>query len=364
MDIPQDIIDNVIAAVGDDTRVLKQCTLVSSSFLLPSRKQLFSRITLSKSETCQGIYQFLVQYPVIQSFVRTITFITGSSWKSFEFLKDTSLLAILRLPFCCLEGFSITVDRHYGTWNWIWFSTKLQDALLNIINSPTLKTLYLTGVTKVPTTFFLHIVNLTTLELSSISPLDFYDENSSSPTRAASMGVAPMASHAVIDRCVWRIEQDHPRYEIPLTCLFLTNSGQRLRTTGSRFLPFMCRLRFFEIYIGVNSYNFGLLSIMMHSLCISLTSPATLEHLKFNLCFRGDEYDGLCNADAWRQLDSITTYPTGSRLQRIEINVNYYFPEIDWEESFEDKVEKAVYDSLPLLCTKGILFVEVVLGDF
>ena len=72
IDIPQDIIDNVIAAVGDDTNLLKQCNLVSSSFLRPSRKQLFSRITISH-ETCKGIHQLFVQNPVILSFVRTIT---------------------------------------------------------------------------------------------------------------------------------------------------------------------------------------------------------------------------------------------------------------------------------------------------
>ena len=42
------------------------------SFLFPTRKQLFSKITNSSDQKCQGIYQFLVQNPVIQSFVRTI----------------------------------------------------------------------------------------------------------------------------------------------------------------------------------------------------------------------------------------------------------------------------------------------------
>jgi hypothetical protein len=55
--IPQDIIDKIIAEVGDDTRLLKQCSLVSSSFLLPSRRQLFSRITLSDDQACQRIWQ-------------------------------------------------------------------------------------------------------------------------------------------------------------------------------------------------------------------------------------------------------------------------------------------------------------------
>jgi hypothetical protein len=98
MEIPQDIIDNVIAAVGDDTRVLKECTLVSSSFLLPSRKQLFSRITLKSDQSCQGIHQFLVKNLAIQSFVRTI--ILTDDWhycrsKSLEWVNGKSLLAIL-----------------------------------------------------------------------------------------------------------------------------------------------------------------------------------------------------------------------------------------------------------------------------
>ena len=67
LEIPQDIIDNVIAAVGDDKCLLQKCALVSSSFLLPTRKQLFSRITLSSDRNCQGINQFLIQNPIIQS---------------------------------------------------------------------------------------------------------------------------------------------------------------------------------------------------------------------------------------------------------------------------------------------------------
>ena len=54
MDIPQDIIDNVIAAVGDDTHLLKQCALVflvasSSSPELPSKatKYAFGFINFS-----------------------------------------------------------------------------------------------------------------------------------------------------------------------------------------------------------------------------------------------------------------------------------------------------------------------------
>ena len=214
IEIPQDIIDNVIAAVGDDTRLLKQCALVSSSFLLPSRKQLFSRISLTSDQTCQGIHQFLIQNPVIQSSVRTITLGEQVYSSEFEWMNGASLLAILRLPFCCLEGFSIivNVNRIFSNhWSWNNFSIELKDALTNIIHSSTLKTLNLSGIAELPTTFFLHIVHLTTLELYSLSPIDFVSGNFSSLTRAALKGVAPMSSHTVVDRCVWHFGWEHIR---------------------------------------------------------------------------------------------------------------------------------------------------------
>ena len=137
----------------------------------------------------------------------------------------------------------------------------------------------------------------------------------------------------------------------------------------SKFLPFMCRLRFFEInaYLGsATMHDFNILSLFMGSLRISLTSPTTLEHLKFKILFRGFQstfnfntfYENLRHADVWRHLDSITTHPTGSRLRRVDISINYSFRIIDLEEPDEDEVQKAVIDGLPLLHTKGIFFVK------
>jgi hypothetical protein len=188
VEIPQDIIDSVIAEVGDDTHLLKQCTLVSSSFRHPSRRQLFSTITLKNDQTCKGIYKLLVQNPVIQSFVRTIILsedIDSSASENHEYMNAKSLLTILRLPFSSLEGFSINLHLDYwdpNPWNWNSFNSELKDALSNIVHSSNLKTLSLKGIRNLPTTFFLHIVQLTTLELKSISPKDFGIENSSSLT--------------------------------------------------------------------------------------------------------------------------------------------------------------------------------------
>ena len=231
-DIPQDIIDNVVAAIGDDKDLLRKCALVSHSFLHPSRKQLFSRIHLSSKRNCDRIHQLLVQNAVILSFVRTITLNVYllTSRRNFE---RTSLLGILRLPFCCLEHFSITAGRTQilfrGPYDWNRFSSEMKDALSSIIHLPTLKTLSLYRI-QMPITFFHRIVHLSTLELSSLSPYDFGNENSSSLTRAASKEVRPTASDAVIDRCVWRFGwedwEDRSWYEIPFICLFITNSGE------------------------------------------------------------------------------------------------------------------------------------------
>ena len=109
MEIPQDIIDSIIAAVGDDRRLLKQCSLVSSSFLLPSRKHLFSRIILRNDKACQGIHQLLVQNPAIQPCVRAITLMDRWIGEFPQWMNSTSLPAI-RLLFGCLECFSINLD--------------------------------------------------------------------------------------------------------------------------------------------------------------------------------------------------------------------------------------------------------------
>ena len=92
-----------------------------------------------------------------------------------QWMNGTSLLAILRLPFGCLECFSINLGQCYTNpkpWDWNKFSSELKDALSNIIHSSSLKTLSLRGITKVPITFFLQIVHLATLELNSLSPKD------------------------------------------------------------------------------------------------------------------------------------------------------------------------------------------------
>ncbi|EDR00368.1 uncharacterized protein LACBIDRAFT_334187 [Laccaria bicolor S238N-H82] len=335
VEIPQDIIDNVIAALGNDKSSLKQCALVSSSFLPPSRKQLFYSISFGFNvEACDRLHQALVQNPLNPSFVRRISINhleDGGSNLTF----DQLVLAILQLPFCHLEELSLSAV------DWSGFSGELKDALSTLMHSPTLKILYLTQVDSVPLTLFRGIVHLPKLYLRGVW------FHSLKPK-----GVATTASQTVVDHCVWS---------------FWFATGYP--TEGS-FLPFMSHLRVLEINIDPSSAtmsDFSVLCYLMSSLCASLRSPATLEYVRLNIAFEGNDepfdyvsfYSGLRCDPVWRNLDSIVTRPTGSRLQRVDIDIRYTFPHDDnIVEPCNDKILAVVLDNLPLLRDRGILFVE------
>jgi hypothetical protein len=287
-------------------------------------------------------------------------------------MNSASLPVMLQLPFCCLESFSI--GWACNPLNWNSFSSELKDALSHIIHSSTLKTLSLVDVSDVPITLFLDIVHFTTLELHSLSPSSFVGEYSTSLTRAVSKEAATMASHTVIDRCVWHFEREDVCGTRFPTSAYFSLIGDKEDSTEPIFLPFMYHLRFFEIYISLGSgtmYDFDILSFLIGSLCISLTSPATLKHLEFNIRFRGGYdldndfdsdifYENLRDADVWSHLDSIITHPSGSQLQQVDINIYCSYPyDYVGEEPDKDRVLKAVLDGLPLLRMKCILFVKV-----
>ena len=195
VEIPQDIIDNVIAALGNDARSLKQCALVSSSCLNPSRKQLFYNINFGYDvEACHRLHQVLVQNPVIRSFVRRIFVNPNGHWGS-KLTFEKSVLAILQLPFCHLEELSLYTVKGSG-----FSGGSLKDAFSTLLHSPTLKILYLTNINNAPITLFHGIVHLTELGLSSVS---FIYSGGEQPSSLTPKGVATKASYIVVDRCVW-----------------------------------------------------------------------------------------------------------------------------------------------------------------
>ena len=141
------------------------------------------------------------------------------------------------------------------------------------------------------------------------------------------------------------------------------------------FLPFLCHLRFFEIHIQFyDFFDLDILSFkfLIDSLCISLTSPSTLEHLGLNIQFHNNTVNPFHEKlhDAWSHLDSLATHSAGSRLQRVDISIDYsyrcesYGNDGEVEEFNEDEILKSVFDGLPLLNSKGILFVKAALVGF
>jgi hypothetical protein len=127
----------------------------------------------------------------------------------------------------------------------------------------------------------------------------------------------------------------------------------------------MCRLRAFKIDVHqfYTSRTFDIISFLVLSLRISLTSPATLEHLEIFVEFNNKLGINLRDADVWRHLDIFITHPTSSRLQRVDINIIYNHYNIHSRgisEAGPDETDltEPVLNALPLLQEKGILFVE------
>ena len=79
MDIPQDIIDNIIAAVGDVTRLLKQCSLV-----FPSLKQ---ELRSEATNLARGFTKFSSKIQPFHSSVRDITLPEYIDCSDFEILE-------------------------------------------------------------------------------------------------------------------------------------------------------------------------------------------------------------------------------------------------------------------------------------
>ena len=169
--------------------------------------------------------------------------------------------------------------------------------------------------------------------------------------------MVPTAFHPVIDVCEW-----HDRYG--------WRNFVHFNYTGSVVLPFLSRLRVFEIYIDAFTLlDLNILTFLIGSLSISLTSPATLQHLKSKIRIQDSNYHFFCrtlrDTGVWSYLNSITSHSTGSRLQRVEINIEYslLFNDCIVNNPDKDEIEKSVVDGLPLLHTEGILFVQVVLVE-
>ena len=77
--IPTDVIHDIVDAI-EDREALRQCALVAKSFLIPSRKRLFTDIHVRCSAQSERLYSVLVHNPNIQGYIKSC--ISLMRWQS------------------------------------------------------------------------------------------------------------------------------------------------------------------------------------------------------------------------------------------------------------------------------------------
>ena len=105
----------------------------------------------------------------------------------------------------------------------------------------------------------------------------------------------------------------------------------------------------------------------MLSLSISLSAPSVLQHLEFHIRFFDPDFNFFLDnvRNIWSPFDFVTTLPTTSFLQEVNINIEFLFHYDDEVEPAwtHTEISQAVYDGLPLLQTRHILYVNSTLEE-
>jgi hypothetical protein len=183
--IPQDIISLIIEQhLFNDMSTLKACSLVSRSFVAPSRKGLFHTIHLRDSlkaqQRCQKLHRVFLANPELLTYVREL-YVMDSGWglsgvelQGLDLLthwasKEESLHAILNmLPLLRLFSFMFT-DDIFSPNEWKSISVELKLALLRVFTLPSLRICILEGVDNLPGDFFSSFEHLKKLSLADVS---------------------------------------------------------------------------------------------------------------------------------------------------------------------------------------------------
>jgi hypothetical protein len=177
--IPQDIIETVIEKISpNDRETLKQCSLVSQSFLAPSQKPLFAVVYLTKGRIdCQRLHRLLVHSPHIAAYVRELHVIVSSDPPYFRGTRkwvygEETFPRLLQALKPWLRSFSLSVK--YDSLNWNRFRSELQSALLDLLTSPNLISVRLTSIcaNQFPIAIFGKFKQLKRLGFLSCSHLD------------------------------------------------------------------------------------------------------------------------------------------------------------------------------------------------
>lgn len=158
-EIPQDILDKIIDGLHDDPAALAACSLSGYPLLQSSHSHLFRTITLKPpseaqvasgtENLCEKFHRLICSSPNVTKLVRQLV-ILGSDAYQEEYgdrLRQVTwvdsgpalpaVLEALSNSDPCLE--SLVVSGHDGALKWALISRDLQDALLGVLQVPSLR---------------------------------------------------------------------------------------------------------------------------------------------------------------------------------------------------------------------------------
>jgi hypothetical protein len=172
---PQELIDNIIGNIEvDEKYLLRTLSLVSRSFLYPSRKKLFAKIALIRQERSHGLLSVFTQHQYIQSSVRHLDIHYQGSHCGPGPIHEPTLLSLLRLPLLSLRTLVLHLDSEL---RWPKLSSDLRDALSDMIHSPSLTSFELIRAVHIPTTLFLGLKRVRSLNLYRVHLSDVDDKH-------------------------------------------------------------------------------------------------------------------------------------------------------------------------------------------
>ncbi|PBK65296.1 hypothetical protein ARMSODRAFT_440713 [Armillaria solidipes] len=153
--IPQELIDIIIDYLYNDTRSLRACALVASSWSGRSQQNLFLRIALAgkpwpdkrKSRTSAELFLRLIESaPHIPSFVRHLEIIEGDAFRSYRWLARSMPILDRILP-------TLTNLRtfHINFTGLLWRDIPgIHTSFLSISKHPDLRKVTISSITSVP----------------------------------------------------------------------------------------------------------------------------------------------------------------------------------------------------------------------
>jgi hypothetical protein len=161
----QEIIDNIIDELSYDEDTLKQCSTVSRSFLVPSRKHLFFTITLFTVKRVVLFHRLLISTPNIAHNVRTLGLRfrqnmgnvggEGKVVRVKEWFMSSTLLAEVLEMLPCIQKFSW---QSFLNLRWDELPSELRSALVKLFQRPSLTAIKLSQFNGFPLSA-LHIVS-------------------------------------------------------------------------------------------------------------------------------------------------------------------------------------------------------------